>query len=175
MDYLSGRCGRFRCAITFSRGFAPKPIDFIESADSRERITDRASGRGSTRSRCGPDMARCGAPGSDSRYRGRRALLSASDNSRISSLFPLGTADRLPLELFEDPQLNVGGNDRETWLGQWHDERAWLTAVHRTRYSNGIISLTEELLDPPGLRNPATFRTASASAKRNCGARRPCS
>jgi hypothetical protein len=54
----------------------------------------------------------------------------------------------LPLELFEDPQLKIAG-DRETWLNQWHDERAWLEAVHRTRYSNGIIGLAEELLDPP--------------------------
>jgi hypothetical protein len=62
-------------------------------------------------------------------------------------LTPTRLGPGLPLELFEDPQLNISGNDRETWLGQWHDERAWLNAVHRTRYSNGIISLTEELLD----------------------------
>lgn len=66
-----------------------------------------------------------------------------------SSLEPAAWGPGLPLELFEDPQLAVPAEDRENWLGQWHDERSWLVAVHRTRYSNGIISLTEELLDPP--------------------------
>lgn len=65
----------------------------------------------------------------------------------------------LPLELFEDPQLNIPPGDRETdretWLNQWHDERDWLEAVHRTRYSNGIIGVTEQLLDPSSQRAEA--------------------
>jgi len=61
---------------------------------------------------------------------------------------PVAWGPGLPLELFEDPQLKVTG-DRETWLSQWHDEQDWLNAIHRTRYSNGIIGLTEELLEPP--------------------------
>jgi hypothetical protein len=70
-----------------------------------------------------------------------------------SSLEPVPWTPGLPLELFEDPQLKIPAGDRDadrlTWLNQWHDEREWLEAVHRTRYSNGIIGLTEELLDPP--------------------------
>ena len=54
----------------------------------------------------------------------------------------------LPLEMFEDPQLDVPG-DRTAWLDQWHDERDWLRAVHRTKYSNGIIGLVEQLLSEP--------------------------
>jgi hypothetical protein len=65
-----------------------------------------------------------------------------------ADLEPVPWALGLPLELLEDPQLKVDG-DREDWLSQWHDERDWLEAVHRTRYSNGIISLVEEMLDPP--------------------------
>ena len=61
---------------------------------------------------------------------------------------PVAWGPGLPLELFEDPQLKVTG-DRETWLSQWHNEQDWLNAIHRTRYSNGIIGLTEELLEPP--------------------------
>jgi len=61
---------------------------------------------------------------------------------------PVAWRPGLPLELLEDPQLKISG-DREAWLSQWHSERDWLNAVHRTRYSNGIISLTEELLEPP--------------------------
>ncbi|MCU1338545.1 MAG: putative superfamily protein [Bryobacterales bacterium] len=64
-------------------------------------------------------------------------------------LEPAAWRPGLPLELFEDPQLQIPASERQSWLGQWHDERAWLEAVHRTRYSNGIISLPEELLDPP--------------------------
>jgi hypothetical protein len=55
-------------------------------------------------------------------------------------------APGFPLELLEDPKLDVPAAERVTWLDQWHDERTWLNAVHRTRYSNGIIGLTEELL-----------------------------
>ena len=63
-------------------------------------------------------------------------------------LEPVAWGPGFPLELFEDPQLRIPG-DRETWLSQWHSERDWLNAVHRTRYSNGIISLTEQVLEPP--------------------------
>src|SRR5262249_22770628 len=43
-------------------------------------------------------------------------------------------------------------------LLQWHGERDWLNAVHRSKYSNGIIGLTEQLLDPP--RQPEPNRLA---------------
>jgi hypothetical protein len=56
----------------------------------------------------------------------------------------------LPLELYEDPLLDVA--DRDSWLAQWHSEFEWFQAVHRTRYSNGIIGIAEQLLNecPPG-------------------------
>ena len=57
-------------------------------------------------------------------------------------------ASGFPLELFEDPQLNVEG-DRAAWLDQWHTEPEWLNAVYRTRYSNGIIGIVEALLRDP--------------------------
>lgn len=54
----------------------------------------------------------------------------------------------LPLELFEDPALALPpGQDRAEWLEQWHTEREWLEATHRTRYSNGIVGIVEQLLD----------------------------
>jgi hypothetical protein len=71
--------------------------------------------------------------------------LSAAQTGPVS-FDPASWASGFPLELFEDPQLGVPATDRTTWLNQWHDERTWLNAVHRTRYSNGIIGLTEELL-----------------------------
>jgi hypothetical protein len=59
-------------------------------------------------------------------------------------------APGFPLEIFEDPQLAIPMTERREWLGAWHSEREWLTAVHKTRYSNGIIGLTEELLGRSG-------------------------
>ena len=53
--------------------------------------------------------------------------------------------DGFPLELWEDPNL---AESRE-WLDGWHTEREWLEAVHRTRYSNGIIGIIEALLIHP--------------------------
>ncbi len=52
----------------------------------------------------------------------------------------------LPLEMFEDPAIEVP----KSWLAEWHDEREWFTAVHASKYSNGIVGLTEQLLDHPG-------------------------
>ncbi len=52
----------------------------------------------------------------------------------------------LPLELFEDPKLKLPeGADRGQWLCGWHTEREWFEAIHETRYSNGVIGVTEEL------------------------------
>jgi Type I phosphodiesterase / nucleotide pyrophosphatase len=51
-------------------------------------------------------------------------------------------ADGFPLHLLEDPDLRVDG-DRVSWLSGWHTEGEWFEAVHRTRYSNGVIGLHE--------------------------------
>jgi len=51
----------------------------------------------------------------------------------------------LPLEMFEDPNLKVPGNDRAAWLNEWHTDIEWLEALHRTHYSNGFVGLHEEL------------------------------
>ena len=51
----------------------------------------------------------------------------------------------LPLQMFEDPNLAVPGNNRAAWLSQWHTDTEWLEALHRTHYSNGFVGLHEEL------------------------------
>lgn len=51
----------------------------------------------------------------------------------------------LPLQIFEDPNLNIPGGDRTAWLSQWHTDSEWLQALHKTHYSNGLIGLHEEL------------------------------
>ena len=69
----------------------------------------------------------------------------------------------LPLEIYEDPALNVP--DRDKWLSEWHSETEWFQAVYRARYSNGVIGLTEQLLnscpdgDPYRARRRALRRT----------------
>jgi hypothetical protein len=66
----------------------------------------------------------------------------------------------LPLQILEDPQLQVPADKREAWLSEWHTDLEWLHALHRTRYSNGLIGLHEQLaihpvgrlvLDEPGI------------------------
>jgi hypothetical protein len=51
----------------------------------------------------------------------------------------------LPLQIFEDPNLNIPGADRTAWLSQWHTDGEWLQALHKTHYSNGLVGLNEEL------------------------------
>src|SRR5215212_5247635 len=51
----------------------------------------------------------------------------------------------LPLQIFEDPNLNISNPDRTAWLSEWHSDAEWLQALHKTHYSTGLIGLHEEL------------------------------
>jgi hypothetical protein len=52
----------------------------------------------------------------------------------------------LPLKMFEDQRLLVPANERRAdWLDRWHTDLDWLRALHLTTYSNGLISLQEQL------------------------------
>ena len=55
---------------------------------------------------------------------------------------PAEWSDGFPLHLFEDPELHVPV-DRKAWLSEWHSESDWFEAIHRTKYSNGLIGLYE--------------------------------
>jgi hypothetical protein len=55
----------------------------------------------------------------------------------------------LPLEIFEDKQLSVPQPDRASWLSEWHTDEEWLNALHRTKYSNGLVGLYEEVAHHP--------------------------
>jgi hypothetical protein len=54
-----------------------------------------------------------------------------------------------PLRYFEDPELRTNGESRASWLERWHNEVDWLRAVHRTKYSNALISIVEQTLHHP--------------------------
>jgi hypothetical protein len=60
----------------------------------------------------------------------------------------------LPLHIFEDPALHLPpGADRASWLSEPHTEREWMDAIHKTEYSNGLISITE-FFSPVGANVP---------------------
>jgi hypothetical protein len=52
----------------------------------------------------------------------------------------------LLLKLWEDKELNPpAGEARAEWLDGWHTDTEWLRATHRTRYSNAVVGLHEQL------------------------------
>ena len=57
-------------------------------------------------------------------------------------------APGLPLRIFEDENLAIPQAEREAWLNSWHSESEWFHATHNTAYSNAIIALHEQFLDP---------------------------
>ncbi len=66
----------------------------------------------------------------------------------------------LPLQIFEDPKVQIPVADRSAWLSAWHTDVEWLEALHLGNYSNGLIGLYEELgrhvvgrlnMDEPGI------------------------
>ncbi len=62
-------------------------------------------------------------------------------------------APGFPLALFEDRDLAVPESERSPWLNAWHSEQEWFAAVHRTAYSNGILALHEQFLQPAEARD----------------------
>ena len=92
---------------------------------------------------------------------GHTALIQSrlQDGALCLRYVPTDWAPGFPLHLFEDPDLQVPG-DRKTWLNDWHSEREWFEAIHRTRYSNALIGLAEYFAgwEPPAV--PTVFQIA---------------
>jgi type I phosphodiesterase/nucleotide pyrophosphatase len=59
---------------------------------------------------------------------------------------PVQLGPGFPLRLLEDKNLDVPEPERSQWLTGWHSEVEWLHAVHKTKYSNGILGLHEQFL-----------------------------
>jgi Type I phosphodiesterase / nucleotide pyrophosphatase len=66
------------------------------------------------------------------------------DRTGEAQFEPAQFAAGFPLRLWEDKNLDVPEDKRAEWLSSWHREQEWLRAVHRTRYSNGIVALHEQ-------------------------------
>lgn len=77
--------------------------------------------------------------GAQLRYRPIAHLKGAADGSVQIEDRPSGPG--FPLKYSEDPFFTMPRD----WLMEWHTEREWLDAVHRTRYSNAIIGLAAQL------------------------------
>jgi hypothetical protein len=143
-------------------GVARQPVDFIAVRIPRDALAasmsseDRPDRDAILLWRDAAHQALILARGSELRYLPVSRLDADPDGS--IHFEPAAWGPDFPLGLFEDRQIDIPPAAREQWLSQWHDERAWLQAVHRTRYSNGIISLTEELLDPPASATTALDR-----------------
>jgi hypothetical protein len=82
-------------------------------------------------------------------YGGEQSQLEIlTDSAGRIAVRPLqgGWRNGLPLALLEDPDLHLPpGAQRLDWLSTWHTEQEWFTAIHKTRYSNGVIGIIEEL------------------------------
>ncbi len=55
----------------------------------------------------------------------------------------------LPLRMLEDARLSISREDRGAWLSDWHTDREWLQALHKTQYSNGFVGLHEQFTEFP--------------------------
>ncbi|MGI8656405.1 MAG: alkaline phosphatase family protein [Pyrinomonadaceae bacterium] len=56
-------------------------------------------------------------------------------------------SEGFPLKIWEDAALKVPeGNSNNAWLSAWHTDTEWLEALHRTKYSNGLVGLAEQFI-----------------------------
>jgi hypothetical protein len=138
------------------RGIGNRPVDLIAIRLDRERvlplltlIDDKAIDRDVIWVSAGADrqallLSRRDANGQLSfRYLPIRNL--TQDANGHLQFQQISWLAGLPLRIFEDPNLNIPVADRTAWLSQWHTDVEWLEALHRTRYSNGLVGLHEEL------------------------------
>jgi hypothetical protein len=139
IDYFTA-LSAIRVRNNVQKDVGPQPVDFIavplgrsiwlrRSADRQALIETRTNAAGQRELRYVPVANLTQDEQGDPHY----------DHAEWSAGFPL--------DMFEDPQLNV--EDRLHWLSAWHTEQEWLDAVYRTRYSNGIIGIVEALLRDP--------------------------
>ncbi|HJP90457.1 MAG TPA: alkaline phosphatase family protein [Pyrinomonadaceae bacterium] len=138
------------------RGVSNRPIDLIATRISRELVLPLIDDRDidedvvwvtTGANRQALLLARHGANGELSFRYLPISDLRQDANGRLQ-FTKIGWQAGLPLQMFEDPNLNVPG-DRAAWLSQWHTDVEWLEALHRTHYSNGLIGLHEELARHP--------------------------
>jgi hypothetical protein len=84
--------------------------------------------------------------------------LQQAANSRVT-FEQIKWRDGLPFRIWEDPKLRTP-DEREVWLNEWHTEREWTAAIHRTDFSISVVGIREQFsryetpatnTDEPGL------------------------
>jgi type I phosphodiesterase/nucleotide pyrophosphatase len=135
------------------RGVANRPIDLIATRISRELVLPSINERDIDKdviwvnagaNRQALILSRQSANGELSlRYLPISGL--AQDATGGVQFKQISLQAGLPLEIFEDPNLNIPVADRTAWLSDWHTDSEWLAALHKTHYSNGFVGLQEEL------------------------------
>jgi len=118
-------------------GVSSRPVDFIAM-----RIPDNIIWLYSDEDHQALILSRAG----DLRYTVIRNLRQDSDGAIHYDTVAIGPG--FPLRLFEDENLRVPGDNREEWFNTWHSELDWLNATHQAAYSNAIIALHEQFLQP---------------------------
>jgi hypothetical protein len=131
VDYFSALTA-LRVRNNVQKGVGPRPVDFIAVAASPDKVF---------LFRDADHEALIESQSGQIRYTPVAHL--TQDLSGELHYDKIPWTPGLPLEIFEDPLLDVP----QSWLDDWHSEFEWFQAVHRTQYSNGIIGVLEQLLD----------------------------
>jgi hypothetical protein len=118
-------------------GVSSRPVDFIAM-----RIPDHAVWLYADEDHQALILSRPG----ELRYLGIRGLRQDAAGAIHYDTVPAGPG--FPLRLFEDQNLHVPGDNREEWFSAWHSELDWLHATHQCNYSDGVIALHEQFLEP---------------------------
>jgi hypothetical protein len=139
-------------------GVSSRPVDFIAT-----RLPDHAIWLYSDEDHQALISSRPNSSNDALRYIAIRDLRQDADGAIHYDTVPI--APGFPLHLFEDENLGVPVADREQWFSTWHSELEWLHATHQTAYSNGIIALHEQFLEPGAL--PAALSGAELLARFN--------
>ncbi|HKG45786.1 MAG TPA: alkaline phosphatase family protein [Pyrinomonadaceae bacterium] len=135
------------------RGIANRPVDLIALRISRELVLPLVEDRdiaedviwvNAGANRQALLLSRRNANGKLSLRYLPISGLTQDENGRLQ-FKQIGWQTGLPLQIFEDPNLNIPIADRTAWLSEWHTDSEWLAALHETHYSNGLVGLHEEL------------------------------
>jgi hypothetical protein len=142
IDYFE-QLARLTVRNNLQRHLSSRPVDFVA------RRLERTGARDAIWVTSGPDrqlviQARQ-AQGGELELKCVPAAGLRQDAAGRIELREIAWKPGLPLGLFEDPELKIESEDRAQWLSEWHTELEWLRAVHRTKYSNAIIGLHEQL------------------------------
>ncbi|HEY0079762.1 MAG TPA: alkaline phosphatase family protein [Pyrinomonadaceae bacterium] len=135
-------------------GVANRPVDFVATRLRRETIADALDAD----ARAEQIIWLYQSPDSQALILARRdeagrlllkylpvARLRQDESGRVR-LERAAWSAALPLKMLDDPNLEVpAGASKTEWLSGWHTDLEWLRALHRTKYSNALVGLHEQL------------------------------